>query len=146
ALNPFTLVEGRAPEGPDEIVFDKRTADETGYHVGDVAAVQTTVGVSEATLVGIARFGTADSPAGASVTLFDAVTAQAVLAQPGQVDTIAIQVEPGASATEVRDAVRAELGATAVEVVTGAALIAEAQDSADATFNGIRTFLLAFAL
>ena len=146
ALNPFTLVEGRAPEGPDEIVFDKRTADETGYRIGDVAAVQTTVGVTEATLVGIARFGTADSPAGASVTLFDAATAQAELAQPGQVDTIAIQVDPGASAAEVRDAVRAELGATPVEVVTGEALIAEAQESADATFNGIRTFLLAFAL
>jgi putative ABC transport system permease protein len=146
ALNPFTLVEGRAPDGPDEIAFDKRTADETGYAVGDVAAVQTASGVTEATLVGIARFGSTDSPAGSSVTLFDAATAQLVLAQPGQVDTIAIEVEPGASDAQVRDAVRAELEGTAVEVVTGEALIAEAQKSADATFNGIRTFLLAFAL
>jgi putative ABC transport system permease protein len=145
-LNPFELVEGRAPDGPDEIVFDKRTVDETGYRVGDVATVQTGGGVTEVTLVGVARFGTADSPAGSAVTLFDPDTAQALLAQPGQADTIAITAEPGASQAEVRDAVRTELAGAGVEVTTGDALVAEAQDSAQETFSGIRTFLLVFAL
>src|ERR687894_406548 len=57
-LNPFVLADGRAPEGPGEIVLDKHTADELGYEVGDTAEVQTAGGVNVATVVGIARFGT----------------------------------------------------------------------------------------
>src|SRR5690606_21359144 len=145
-LNPYHLVEGRPPEGPDELVFDKRTADQTGYEVGDTASYQTLNGVRRATLVGIARFGAADSPAGAAITLFDSETAQSVLALPGQVDIVAVVAEAGWSQAELREAVGAALAAEDVEVVTGAALIAESQDDADQTFSGIRTFLLVFAL
>ena len=76
-------------------MFDKRTTDETGYRVGDIAGVQTASGVHEAQIVGIARFGTSDSPAGASITLFDADTAQMLLAGPGQVDQVPVVAEPG---------------------------------------------------
>lgn len=145
-LNPFELVEGRAPSGPDEIVFDKRTADQTGYRVGDTATVQTASGVHEATLVGIARFGSTDSPAGAAITLFDDATAQAMLATPGQVDTIAIVADDGASPVAVRDTVRSALAGTDLDVVTGEELIAESQATAQETFDGVRTFLLVFAL
>ncbi len=145
-LNPFELAEGRAPEAPGEIVLDKRTADQTGYRVGDTATFQTAAGVNRATLVGIARFGTADSPAGSAMTLMDSSTAQSLLARPGQADTIAVLADEGWSQVEVRDAVRAELGDADIEVITGAALVAEAQDTAQDTFTGIRTFLLVFAL
>jgi putative ABC transport system permease protein len=145
-LNPFELIEGRPPEAPDEIVFDKLTADRTGYQVGDVASVQTPGGVTEATLVGVARFGTADSPAGMAVTLFDGETAQALLAEPGQVDTIAAVVDDGAVPTEVRDAVRAALEGSRVDVVTGETLVAESQEAAQGSFRGLLTFLLVFAL
>ena len=145
-LNPFEIVEGHAPENPDEVVFDKRTVDETGYRVGDIASFQTSSGVSTAELVGVARFGSSDSPAGASITLFDNDTAQMFLALPGQVDTVAIRVDDGASPEVVRDAVAQALAGQDVEVVTGAQLVDEAQDSAQATFSGVRTFLLVFAL
>ena len=145
-LNPFDIVEGRPPEGPDELVFDKRTVDETGYRVGDTASVQTAAGVTTAQLVGVARFGDTDSPGGAAITLFDNDTAQSFLALPGQVDTIAVRTDDGASPDQVRDAVAAVLEGQGVEVVTGAELIAEAQDSAQTTFSGVRTFLLVFAL
>lgn len=145
-LNPFELVEGRAPEGPDEVAFDKRTVDQTGYRVGDTATFQTATGVSEATLVGVARFGSADSPAGAAITLFDNDTAQFLLAAPGQVDTIAVVAEDGASPATVRDAVRAALGDAPVDVVTGTDLVAETQGTAQESFSGVRTFLLVFAL
>jgi putative ABC transport system permease protein len=145
-LNPFQLAEGRAPERAGEIVFDKRTADQTGYQVGDTAMFQTAGGVNRATVVGIARFGTADSPAGSAMTLMDATTAQALLAQPGQVDTIAVLADAGRSQAEVRDAVRDRLADDDLDVITGVALVAEAQETAQDTFSGIRTFLLAFAL
>ena len=72
----------------------------------------------------------------------------------GHLDTIAIVAEEGRTQTEVRDAVRAALdggggsdgGAGGVEVITGDTLVAESQETAQATFTGIRTFLLAFAL
>jgi len=145
-LNPFHLVAGRAPRGPGEIVLDKRTADRTGYRVGDAAAFQSQEGVSQATLVGIARFGSVDSPAGTAVTLFDDVTAQRVLAAPGQIDSVAIQVTRGADPAAVRDRVRDALAGRRLDVVTGDVVVAEAQDAARETFGGIRTFLLVFAL
>jgi putative ABC transport system permease protein len=145
-LNPFVLFDGRAPEGPGEIVLDKHTADEIGYRVGDTAEFQTPGGVNRATVVGIARFGTADSPAGSAMTLMDLPTAQMLLAEPGQVDTIAVVAEEGLSQAEVRAAVDAALAGADVEVVTGDELVAETQETAQDTFAGIRTFLLAFAL
>ncbi len=145
-LNPFELAEGRAPEGPDEIVFDKLTAEQAGYRLGDTASVQTPAGLTEATLVGIARFGTADSPAGMAVTLFDSETAQSLLALPGQVDTISVLADDGADPEAVRDTVAGMLDDRQVEVVTGETLVAESQQAAQATFRGLRTFLLAFAL
>ena len=145
-LNPFALVDGQAPEGPDEVVLDKHTADQTGYRVGDVATFQTAHGTHTATLVGIARFGRADSPAGSAITLLDNATAQALLAVPGQVDTVAILAEEGVDPAALRDAVRAELDGEAVDVVTGSELVAETQGAAQKTFNGIRIFLLVFAL
>jgi putative ABC transport system permease protein len=149
-LNPFDLVEGSPPQGPDEIVFDKRTADETGYAVGDVATVQTPVGARNVTVVGIAKFGQADSPAGASFTMFDLATAEQLLAEPGKVDGIGIVAAEGVTQAQVRDRVAAALGSgegdAAVEVVTGEELTEENQDDAAEGFGFIRTFLLVFAL
>jgi putative ABC transport system permease protein len=146
ALNPFRLVAGRPPEGPGEIVFDKRTADRTGYRVGDIASYQTQDGVGQATLVGIARFGRLDSPAGTAVTLFDGETAQRLLAAPGQVDEVAIDVTPDVDPISIRDLVRRTLVDRDLEVVTGDVVVAESQAAARETFGGIRTFLLVFAL
>jgi putative ABC transport system permease protein len=145
-LNPFELAEGRPPEGPDEIVLDKHTADQTGYEVGDAAEFQTATGVSRATIVGIARFGTADSPAGSARTFMDMATAQSLLAESGQIDVVVVRAEEGRTQAEVRDAVRAVLGGVDLEVVTGETLVAEEQEAAQTSFTGLRTFLLAFAL
>jgi putative ABC transport system permease protein len=61
---------GRAP-GPGEIVIDKRSADKGDLHLGDAVTVLTRTGPQEFTFVGNVRFGSADSPGGASVSLFD---------------------------------------------------------------------------
>lgn len=145
-LNPFQIVEGRAPEHAGEVVFDKRTVDQTGYRVGDTATVETASGTTTAELVGVARFGNTDSPGGAAITLFDNETAQGLLAQPGQVDTIAVVAEDGTSPDALRATVAEALSTRAVEVVTGDEMIAEQQDSAQSTFSGVRTFLLVFAV
>ena len=63
-LNPFRLVEGRAPTHGDEIVIDKHSADTAGFVPGDRTTVLTQGAPREFTIVGIAKFGTADSPGG----------------------------------------------------------------------------------
>jgi MacB-like periplasmic core domain len=85
-LNPFTLVEGgRPPEADDELVIDKRSADEAGFGVGDRVGVQTQAGLEGYELVGVARFGTADSPGGATFALMTLPAAQQRVAQPGTI-------------------------------------------------------------
>ncbi len=75
-LNPYELASGHAPADDAEIVIDKASADKAGYAPGDVATVLTKREPREFTIAGIATFGSADSPAGATAVLVtDAVAA-----------------------------------------------------------------------
>lgn len=145
-LNPFNLVQGsKAPQGPDEIVLDKATADATDYKVGDTARFETPTGNGEATIVGIARFGTADGPLGASFVLFDLETAEKLVAEPGKVEGIGIVAEEGVTQDEVRDRIADTLSGDKVEVITGAELTKENQDDMAESFGFFRNMLLGFA-
>ena len=145
-LNPFNLIEGDAPRGPDEVVLDKATADRTGYEVGDTARFQSPAGPGEATVVGIARFGTADSPFGASFAMFDLPTAQELLAEPGQVDAISVVADDGISQTEIAGRLTDALRGEDIEVATGDQLVQENQDDAAQSFSFVNIALLVFAL
>ena len=127
-LNPYELASGHAPADDDEIVIDKASADKAGYQPGDVATVLTKSEPRQFTIAGIATFGTADSPAGATAVLFTDAAATELLATPGQADAIAVTADAGWSQADVVAAVQAAVGGD-VEVITGAALIAEDQAS-----------------
>ena len=75
-LNPWTLVAGDPPRGDDQVVFDKGTADDGGFGVGDQSTVLVQGAPIEVTVSGIARIGGADSPGGASFTMFTTEAAQ----------------------------------------------------------------------
>jgi putative ABC transport system permease protein len=126
-LNPYELVAGHAPSDDGEIVIDKASADKAGYRPGDLATVLTKRQPRQFTIAGIATFAGSDSPAGATAVLFTDATATDLLATPGQADAIAVTadgVSQQALAAAVQDAVGGD-----VEVITGAALIAEDQAS-----------------
>ena len=126
-LNPFRLTAGHAPAGPDEIVIDKSSADKTGYTPGDHTTVLTGGTPRPATIVGVAKFGTADSPGGTAMVLFDDATAQAMLAEPGFVDGIAVV----AAANVTQQALVTNLASVIddrSEVITGAQLTTEDQN------------------
>jgi putative ABC transport system permease protein len=145
ALNPFNLVDdSRAPEGPGEVVVDKASADSLGLELGDTVRFQSPAGGGEAELVGIARFGTADGPFGASFVMFDLATAEELIAEPGKVDSIAVLADDGVSPVTVRNNIAETLGDD-YEVVTGAEITQENQDDAAASFEFARIFLLIFA-
>src|SRR4051794_35445981 len=69
-LKSFHLVEGRDPQTDNEMVIDKRSADDGKLEVGDQTSVITAAGPIPVTVVGTARFGDADSSGGASFAGF----------------------------------------------------------------------------
>jgi putative ABC transport system permease protein len=145
-LNPFTLVEGgRAPDADDDVVIDKRSADDAGFEVGDPVSVQTQTGLEEYELVGVARFGTADSPGGATFALMTLPAAQERVAEPGTVDSVSVVADEGVGQRELADRVQAELGDDA-EVLTGAEITEENQDDIEQGLQFFTGFLTAFAV
>jgi putative ABC transport system permease protein len=93
---------------------------------------------------GIVAFGTADSPAGASVVLFTTRVAQRLVAAPGKFSTISF-VANGVSQQQLVSNLRRALPA-GTEAVTGAAIIKETQDSFQKGLSFFTYFLLIFAV
>ncbi len=143
-LNPFRLVDGRAPVRQGEVVIDKNSADEASLSVGDTTTVLSTGEPQQATIVGIARFGEADSPGGSAIVLFDSDTAQAVLGEAGQVDGIAVAAEAG-MAPETLVAALTPLAGPGNEVLTGDQILAEDQAQIHDDIGAFGTFMTVFA-
>jgi putative ABC transport system permease protein len=143
-LNPFVLVSGRAPAAADEVVIDRGSAKKAGFVVGDKTTVLVKTGAEPITIVGIARFGDADSPGGASFVGFTDATAQRVLTAPGEYNGVTVVAESGVSQTELQSRLAKALPDT-VEVVTGAQLTKENQDDIKKGLAFFGTFLTSFA-
>lgn len=141
----WNLTEGSRAPGPDELVIDQGSADAGNLEIGDVVTVLTQTGAHELRLVGTARFGSADSPGGASVSLFDLATAQRVLVgAAGTVDAVLVDAEPGVSQEQITARI-AEVLPPGVEAITGAELTEEQQDVMGDLMGFLTTFLLVFA-
>ena len=67
----WVLTDGSRAPGPNELVIDQGTAERGDLRIGDMVTVLTQTGPHELPLVGTARFGSVDSPGGASAALFD---------------------------------------------------------------------------
>jgi putative ABC transport system permease protein len=149
-LSTIHVVEGRGPRAPDEVVIDKKSADDAGYEVGDTVPVVTQTGRNEYSLTGIVKFGTADSPLGATIAAFTVPTAQKVLGTPGQFNTINVQADRGVSQDQVvaniRAALRGEPDSADVEVISGEAITRESQSNLKDNLSFFNTFLLIFGI
>jgi putative ABC transport system permease protein len=127
-LNAFVIADGTPPRTNDEIVIDKRSADRGDLHVGDRVDVLTADPPAPYRIVGIARFGTADSPAGASVVLFTPDQAQIVAHANGEFDSVSVVAEPGVSQQEIKSRLLGSVFPADLEVLTGAEITKENQD------------------
>ena len=146
-LNPFVLIDGEPPRGPDQVVMDKATADDGDFAVGDTVTLLTQSPPQDFTIVGIVRFGAADSPGGASVALLDLPTAQALVAEPGKFDAITVVADEGVSQQELVDQLEASLPTDqGLEALTGAEITKETQDAIEQQLSFFTTFLLVFAV
>ena len=147
ALNPFTISDGGPPESDDEVVIDRRSAKNAGYEVGDTVPVQTQAGTADYTLSGIAKFGSADSPGGASFAMFTVEEAQRVLGEPGKVSSISAAADEGVSQRQLVSNIEDALGPDAgVEVITGAQITKENQDDIQQALSFLTIFLGIFGI
>jgi putative ABC transport system permease protein len=143
-LNPFNLVAGRAPLADDEVVIDKASADQAGFAVGDTATVLVQAGPQRLRVVGITRFGTADSVASGSGVLFTQAAAQHLVGEPGRFDDIGVVADRGVSQEQLRDRLAAAL--PGADVVTGKEIVAENQRTLKPILKLLNRALLVFAL
>lgn len=146
-LNPFNISDGRPPSADNEVVIDKSSATKGHLEVGDTISVvlPSANAPQKFHLVGIAKFGTADSPLGASYTMFTLPTAEKYLTGPGKIDAIRVQAAPGVSQTEVTSRISRVLPAQ-TEALTGAQITKETQDQIAQNISFISIFFTAFAV
>jgi putative ABC transport system permease protein len=143
-LNPFNLVAGRAPQADDEVAINKAGADQGNFAVGDTATVLVHAGPQRLRIVGIVRFGTADSIASGNGVLFTQAAAQRLMAEPGKFDDISVVADQGVSQEQLRD--RLAMALPGADVVTGKAMLAENDRTIKKAVKGLNQGLLAFAL
>jgi putative ABC transport system permease protein len=144
-LNPYDVVEGRAPAADHEVVVDRHSADVGGLGVGDTVTVLTQAGPVEVALVGITTFAGTDSPGGASMTLFTPAAAQTYLTEPGRIDAVRIAGDAGVSQADLAARIASALPGD-VEVLTGAEITKETQDQIKEDMGFLNAFLIAFAV
>jgi putative ABC transport system permease protein len=141
SLSSLEYVKGRAPTEDGEVAIDKNTADKAGWKVGDrVTAIAKAP--AQYTLVGIATFGSAENPGGASLTIFDLATAQRVMGKEGIYDSIEVRATKGTTPNDVVAALQESLGPQ-FKVQTGTAA---GQETADQINKGLSQFTTAISI
>jgi putative ABC transport system permease protein len=143
-LNPFNLVAGRAPQADGEIVINQAAADQGNFAIGDTATVLVHAGPQRFRIVGIVKFGTADSIASGNGVLLTQAAAQHLVAEPGRFDDIGVVADRGVSQAQLRD--RLAVALPGAEVVTGKAIVKENDRTVKKAVKGLNQGLLAFAV
>ena len=146
ALNPLRLLPGgHPPRTSSQVVIDKHSADVGHFKVGDKVSVLTQLPPATYTITGIATWGSADSPLGATITAFDPATAERVLGEPGKVSQIDVEAAPGVSQSQLVSRIQAAIHDPKIEVVSGQAVTAEGQQTVRQALSFVGVFLLIFA-
>lgn len=136
-----TIVAGRAPSGPDEVVIDEETARRDDLQIGDRINVLFGNLIEEYRIAGLRKLGNLIASAEAT---FDLTTAQRVLGQLGWLDAISVTAAEGVDP----EALRARIGEVidpTYEVVTSDQAAREASGSWSDALGFLTTALLVFA-
>jgi putative ABC transport system permease protein len=139
---------GHPPETDDQIVIDKNSAETGSLHLGDVITVLTTKAPKKYTIVGIAKFGSANSLAGASATIFVMSEAQRLANSVGQFGVVSAAAKPGVSQPQLVQNIQgflASKGESKLQVVTGKQITKETTDAVHESLSFINIILLIFA-
>ncbi|KOY54487.1 FtsX-like permease family protein [Streptomyces sp. XY332] len=118
ALTPFTLTEGRAPQGGGEVVVDRELAARAGLKTGAPLTVQATGEPKTYTVSGIAQTARGGL-ARQNALFFGDAEAQRLAARDGQVTAIGVLPAPGTAPGELAGRIRQALGGTGTQVAVG---------------------------
>lgn len=118
ALTPFTLAEGRAPQGGDEVVVDRGLAARAALKPGSELTVQSTGAPKTYTVSGIAATA-GGSLAHQGALFFGDAEAQRLAAREGRVSAIGVLPAPGTDPGELAGRIRQALQGTTAQVATG---------------------------
>ena len=145
ALNPLRLLPGgQPPRGPGQVVIDKHSADVGHLAVGDKVRILTQESPAVYTITGIAKWGSVDSPLGATISAFDLPTAERLLGQPGKVNALDVQAAPGVSQDTLVTRIQHAIRTPGIEVVSGLSVTAEGQQTVHDSLGFFSTMLLTF--
>jgi putative ABC transport system permease protein len=142
-VSPFDL-EGRAPDGPDEVALDADTAEDGGFAIGDEVEVVTQVGVDTYRLSGIVSLPAGQTIGGATLAVFDLETSQRLFDREGVYDQIFVVAREGASAASVAREVQRVLP-EGFQAITATDAADEQADQVRQGLSFLRTALLVFA-
>jgi putative ABC transport system permease protein len=137
------LVAGKAPVGHDQVMIDAHTVAKAHLKLGDEVGVTGSGEKQTATVVGVSRFGSTDSLAGATFVSFDAASALAVIGSTGW-DELSLAAEPGVSNEQLQKRVAAVLP-KGYEALTAQQAADQKADSIKQGLKFFNIFLQVFA-
>ncbi|TMQ95073.1 ABC transporter permease [Actinomadura soli] len=140
----FSMVEGRGPVAAGEVALDVKTAERTGYRVGDSVRLSVSGPVLVGKVTGLFRTDDGNVAAGGTLTLFDTATAQRLFAAPGHYNQIDLTAAPGTTPERLKREA-AKLVPHGVEAVTAAELTDEQADENTTSFRQLAQVLLGCA-
>lgn len=141
-LNSFTVVEGSAPTGPDQVVIDTESLEKSGYEIGDRIRVAADGPAEEFTLVGSIEFGS--GLGGATFAVWDLARASELFGAEGQLRFITVRAAADVSPGVLRDRI-ADVLPEGVQALTGEEAIAQDSGDIQAGVSIFRNLLLGFA-
>ncbi|MFI2415273.1 ABC transporter permease [Streptomyces sp. NPDC018947] len=141
----YPLVDGHAPKGEGEILIDSKTAERTGYKVGDRVRMSVDGPVLTPKVVGVFTTDDGSVAAGGSLTLFDTATAQHLFGKKGTYDEIDVAAKDGVTEAALKAQLDKALPKGLVETTTAKELADEQAEMITASMSGMRQGLLVFA-
>ncbi|MGI8710678.1 MAG: ABC transporter permease [Acidimicrobiales bacterium] len=145
-LNPYHVVRGRAPRSAGEAVIDKAGFEEGGFRVGGRIRLVTARGTRPLRLVGVTRFGDADSSGGVLGVQATLPQAQDLIGEANKLETVDVRTAPGVDPETLVQRLEAAKVAPRADVVTGDEAAAEQSQELKGGFvSFFSTILLVFA-
>ncbi len=143
-LSSLTLISGRAPTGPDDVVIDTNTVSTAKLTLGQTVRIITTSGSGEYRLVGVVRFGSTNNLLGATLSGFAMPTAQRIFGLEGVYTGIGVTGKEGVTDEVLAHRVQAILP-PGYEAITGSRAEQQATDQFNSIIGILRDVLLVFA-
>lgn len=142
AMNPLTLISGRWPRGPGEVIIDQATASANHLRIGTTVGLVARTSLERYRIVGTFRFAGAAAIGPTQFLAVDLPVAQQIFGKHGMVDEIDVAARPGDSAAALITAIRRIAPATA-KVTTAAEQARTATADVGQQYDLLRYVLLA---